>query len=236
MDHDANGPEPAVAPALPIRPSTADADKAEQLLRQAMVFQRRQDIETYRKLLDEAIAVAPGSASVILAQAEELVQRKRTKEALVVLKTGLQLYPGHVQMETLYGEAVLSSSGYAGSMLSSDFEVMAQGKTATFLAAIVPGLGHVVLGLLPLGIMYFSIVVLAVVWALSIPNGIPSLMALMGLNRSASTDVNPMVFIAVLTALVTWVVNVVDANARTKRVVAKAVSRPAPPVDKPFEL
>jgi len=79
-------------------------------------------------------------------------------------------------------------------------------------------------------------VVFAIVWAFSIPNGIPSLMALMGLNRSASTDVNPMVFIAVITALVAWVVNVVDANARTKRVVPKTVSRPAPPVDKPFEL
>lgn len=218
-------------------PDPAAAERAEQLLRNAMVVKRRGETEVFRKLLDEAVEIAPGSPSVILAKGEELLERRKAKEAAEWLKKGFELHPTQKQIESLYGEAVLRQSGMADLVAKGDFESVAEGRTATLLATFVPGAGHLVLGLWGLAALYFTLCALGLVWAFSVPNGMTGLMALVGLNRSGTSDLNPQVLVALFLTSITWLVNVSDVHSRTKRVAKKVVvDRPTPPVDKPFEL
>ncbi len=232
MDSNATEPGPALT-----KPGPQEEERAEQLLRQYMVHLRRGETVTSQKLLDEAISIAPGSKGVLLAQANDLVERKQTKAAASLLKSALELYPEEPKLEDLYGELVLRNSGLAGMTAPSELGAMAQGgKVPTILAALFPGSGHMVLGEWVTGAVYMGVIVSCIVWATIIPNGMSGLMALVGLNRSTGTDLNAMVFVPVLIGFLAWVLNIADVTSRSKKVEVVATSRPAPPVDKPFEL
>lgn len=213
MDSNAVGPESALT-----KPTPEQEEQAEQLLRQYMVQLRRGATSIADKLLAEAVSIAPGSAGVILAQAEALVERKQTRAAASLLKKGLALYPAHPKLEDLYGELVLRIAGVADMRAPSEFGAMAQGgKAPIFLAAILPGTGHMALGEWRAGLAYMIIVIVCAVWGTLMPAG-------------------GTVFIPIVAGFVAWVVNIADVAARSKKAPAVTHDRPIPPSDQSFEL
>lgn len=218
------------------KPEPADEEKAESLLRQYMVLARRGDREASYKLLQEAIQVAPGSASVILANAEDLVSNKQIKAAAALLKEGLGLYPKDAKLETLYGELVLRIAGVADLTAPSEFQSMAQGgKAPIFLAAIMPGAGHAAVGELRAGVGYFVVFVACLLWIVLTPEGLSGIAGQLGLNKNAP-PVSPVIWIPVVAGFINWVTNIADVSTRIKRHPIAPIERPTPPSDQSFEL
>ncbi|MBL8060649.1 MAG: tetratricopeptide repeat protein [Chthonomonas sp.] len=205
-------------------------------MRQYMVLHRRGDVSAAHKLLQEAISVAPGSAAVILANAEDLVSNKQIKAAATLLKEGLELYPKDAKLETLYGELVLRIAGVADLMAPSEFQAMAQGgKVPVFLAAIMPGAGHAAVGEFRSGLGYFGVFVVCLLWIVLTPEGLSGIAGQLGLNKNAP-PVGPIIWLPVVVGFINWVTNIADVSTRIKRMPVMPIERPTPPSDQSFEL
>ena len=232
MGSDTAEPRPALT-----KPSPADEERAESLLRQYMVLSRRGDVSASHKLLQEAIQVAPGSAAVILTHAEDLVSNKQIKAAATLLKEGLELYPMDAKLETLYGELVLRLAGVADLTSPSEFQSMAQGgKVPIFLAALLPGAGHAAVGELRAGIGYFGVFLVCLLWIVLTPEGLGGVAGQLGLNKNAP-PVSGAIWIPVVIGFINWVTNIADVSTRIKRMpMMTKIERPTPPSDQSFEL
>ncbi len=229
------GHEAEPRPAL-TKPSPEDEERADSLLRQYMVLSRRGDVSAAHRILQEAIQIAPGSASVLFAHAEDLVSNKQNKAAAALLKEGLKLYPKDAKLETLYGELVLRIAGVADLTAPSEFQSMAQGgKAPVFLAAIMPGAGHAAVGELRAGLGFFLVFIACLLWIVLTPEGLSGIAGQLGLNKNAP-PVGPMIWIPVVVGFINWVTNVADVSTRIKRSPIAPIERPTPPSDQSFEL
>lgn len=236
MELNATGPESDLEPIA--KPSPEALAELEPILRRLRLYQSRGDRDAFRKTLDEAIAVAPGAPDVLLAQAQELIDRYKPADAAKLLKHALVTYPQHPELESLYGDCVLRAAGQSwGSGSMSDLEVVARGKTAVVLSALVPGLGHIVLGHFLTGGVIFLVFVLSIVWMMLIPNGLSGLLrTVSGGGGGSAADLNPTVFLPLFLALGTYLGTMASLNAQAKRITPTTKPRPVPPVEKDFEL
>lgn len=246
MERDEAGPEPSLSSPEPPKesskqpvepfpvPTREDAERADRLLQEYALAKRRGLKQEATKKLEEANKVAPGFDQVIFAVAEDLVERGQRRLAGAHLKRGMATHPTNVRLERLYAETVLALSPDSQFDGLSDLEVMARGQSAVWLTTIVPGLGQVVTGRTRLGISFFTIWFIGIVWAFLIPNGIAGLMKMMGLNRDPLVDFNAGVLAPLLLAALAHFSAIGEASGYAKRVKPRSIERPVPPVDKPF--
>lgn len=230
MDEHAPGPEPAKLDPQAI-------ERAEALLRQARVLRMRGDREGAGKLLEQAVAEAPGSIPVLEAQGDDLLARRQLSKARDVFAAALKLDPKNAEVERKYAEIVLqiAEADLPMELRSSTLEEVAASKTGAVLSVFVPGLGQVVMGQRNLGIGLMAGWALGWLWAVMVPNGLLGLSGIVGLSRTAPPP-NPMVFVPLFIAVGCHVWAISDAASRAKRLETRKIDRPRPPVDKDFEL
>jgi hypothetical protein len=232
MDEHAAGPEPDR-----VISDQAAVERAEGLLRHAHVLRLRGDRAGAARLLEEAIAVAPGSVMVLEAQADDLADRRKFAEARDVYAKALEVLPKHPAIERKYAEVVLRQAEaqlpYASG--PSVIEETAYSRAGAILSVFLPGLGQIVTGHRNLGLALLIGWIAGWTWAILVPDGIRGLAGLIGLARDAPPP-NPLVFLPLLLAAVCHLWAISDAVARAKRSERRKIERPRPPVDKDFEL
>ncbi len=238
MADDPGRPEPdRLTPeeALPPAPTPDQLEAAEQLLRQANLARMRGRLDDARRLLDEALATAPGSSAVQEAVGDAYIADRQTRKARDAYHTAVRLEPGNASAERKYGETVLAvqlALDPSFATVARD-ESFASGRAAVIMNFLLPGLGHLTLGRQREGTVLLAVWVASVGLALAVPNGLSGFPALFG---RPGPPFNGLVLLPLFTAAAAWLYAIGDSSAAAKRMDLKQIPRPTPPVDKDFEL
>ena len=215
-------------------------DRAEQLIKQARLARQRGQGDIARKLLDEAAQIAPESATVLGALAEDSYQHKHFKTARDLFEKAKNLDPQNPHFERMFGECVLKVTEIENPYLfveSPESESAASGKMAVALSLFFPGIGQLVTGKTNLGAMMLGGWILGWTMALLIPNGMNGVFGLFGIKSQGSvTQFNALVLfpLALIAVVTMW--SLLDAAQSVPKGPKRSIDRPVPPVDKPFEL
>lgn len=225
-------------PTPPSPPTPAQSEQAERLVRQAMLEKQRGNKVAVTKLLEEAVAIAPGAPTTLEALGDDFAARSRAKEAMDCYKRAIALDPKNVGLERKHAMLVFNV-GMAGSIDDqmranlSDSPFLNQGDhvasfgAAKFVSYLMPGLGHLLLGRPGMGLGLLGGWIACLVWA-----GVALLHGGGGGHLRISGALLPPIAIwIVLTFVAVGSLGGDRAAARTK---AKP-SHPRPPVDLPFD-
>ena len=226
-------------------PTPAEADKAEQYVRQSMLEKRRGNAVAATDLLKKAAEAAPGSAVVLEALGDDLAARKLTKQAREAYDRARVLDPKNVGLERKYALTVLGSTttmtveqqllyGMSDSFLLTSTDNVAGIWAARLLSAMLPGLGQLVVGRTTKGIVLIAIYVLSfgliAIWHKDFE-------LLMRFLRGSSTPPNWRVLIPLIAMAADWFTALGDLASGQNKESARhtKTDRPKPPVDLPFE-
>ena len=220
----------------PPPPTPEQAERAERLVRQAMLEKQRGNKAAVTKLLQEAAEVAPGAPTTLEALGDDLASRSRAKEAMDCYKRAMALDPKNVGLEKKHANLVFNV-GTAGSIEDqlranlSESIFLTQGDgvasygVAKLLSYPFPGLGHVLLGRPAFGFSLLGAWVGCFVW--------------MGVAHAAqgpNARVGSEVYVPAFLALVVLIVGVATLGGGRAAARSKAApKRPKPPVDLPFD-
>ena len=226
--------EPEALPPPP--PTPEQAERAEKLVRHAMLEKRRGNQARVTELLQEAVAVAPGAPATLEALGDDLTERRRAKEALDCYKRAMALDPKNVGLEKKHAMLVFSV-GTAGSLddqlranLSDSFLPTSSDhatslRVAKFVSYFMPGLGHILLGRPSMG---FGLL-----------GGWIGCLAWVAVARNLAGKNGGLAFSVYLPALIAFVILVTALStlgaAREAARPKSGPPRPKPPVDLPFD-
>jgi len=224
-------------------PTKAQVEEAEKLIRQSMLEKRRGNAIGATDLLKKAAEAAPGSAVVLEALGDDLMERKLTKQAREIYRRASRLDPKNVGLERKYAELVLASAPamsvedmirYGDSIFLTGGDNVAGLTAAKCLSAILPGCGQLVLGRTQKGAILFGLWVVCVgmfaLWNKDFE-------MLSKYIRGAGAAPNMRVFIPIIAGASVWIAAMGDLFSGQSKSVARTskVERPKPPVDLPFE-
>ena len=228
--------EPERPKAPPPPPTPEQAEKAERLVRQAMLEKQRGNKAAVTKLLEEAVAVAPGAPTTLEALGDDFAERRRVKEALDCYKRAMELDPKNVGLEKKHAYLVFNV-GTAGtidqqlranlsdSMFISQGDAVASFGTARILTVLFPGLGHLVLGRTATGFGFLGCWIACMLWII-----------LVQATSGGKGHLNPGVYPPALIAVVVLVCAVSSLGGERGSGRPKSQPpRPKPPVDLPFD-
>lgn len=217
----------------PLQPlsSPAGPAKVEQLVRDAKIAAMRGDHKQEMALVDEALILAPKSPGVWEAKGDALMALGNKGEAKTAYKQGLDLAPGHNNLEAKYAEIILGQVPLVNpEMISSnDVGTFASGKMASLISVFLPGLGHIILGQTVKGACFMGGMVLAFVLC-SLLGGFS---AFLSLFRNFQ-DLNGLGVFTLVGTVFFYVFIQFDVASVAKGLVPPKYVRPIPPVDKPF--
>jgi hypothetical protein len=180
------------------------------------------------------------------AMADDLLERKQTKQARAMLKHAHMLDPKNVGLERKYALVVLKGTatmsiedqlryGMNDSLFLTDNDNVAGIVAARFLSALVPGVGQMVIGRTTKGIVLF--IGWAICFGLIIlwQKDFKALMLMF--SKSQTGAIHPNIFIPIAGVVVIWLIAMADLSGGNKSGGARhsKVDRPKPPVDLPFE-
>ncbi len=217
------------------KPSEAQLEEADKLIQRAMLEKRRGNRQQATDLLKQATQVAPGAASVLEALGDDLVERQQWAAAHEAYRNAHRADPKNPNIERKFASlAATSSVGMSFedqmrmSMSDSAFlrpeDALASPKIATILAFFIPGAGQFVLGHTKKGFVVFLTWVVSV----SLFFGVPYLVHLKG-------SLPVWAYLPLAVAAGAWVTGIADTTSMSKAVERKAVNRPMPPSNLPFE-
>lgn len=229
-------PKPSQAPAVP-----NDIELAERLIRDAHIASMRGDKAKAKDLLDEAERAAPTAGAVLVALGDAADERHNLKEALRLYTLAKEAEPNNVAIERKHAEAVFrQTQGFVfdPTARAGGPEAAASAKAATFMSALLPGLGQMVLGDTVKGAILMGGYLLS--WAIAILIGFSGLVVLLGASAKVpGTEIeakaSPVVLLPLAFAAIFYLIAVNDAAARAKTAARKPIIRPVPPSDLPFE-
>lgn len=237
-------PEAEIPRFEPTDPKQVEA--ADALLREARVERMRGNRKRADELLTEAASKAPNSPAVLLALAQEASDSRQPKKASELLSRAKSIAPDDPAIERAYGEIVLKSNSSMSiedqlrAALSEDALIdpnnaYASPKTAAILSFFAPGLGQMVLGMVQKGAMIMGFWALMIFWVFLMREDVSGLLGMAGLGHGGKSP-NMIVLLPIIAAVVTHIGSVAgcSALARTGRT-RPSSSRPAPPVNLPFE-
>lgn len=225
----------AAAEPIP-RPTEAQIEQADQLIRRAMLEKQRGHKQAASDLLREAAEVAPGAASVLVALGDDLMDRMNYGAALEAYRAAHKADPTNAPIERKFASLSMHASGKLSvdeqlRLALSDRPFLAPGeataspKWAVFLSCVIPGSGQFVLGQTLKGILIFGI------WVLSAA----AFFLINHLFRTQPRTVAPWAYFPLALAVVAWLAGVADCNSYAKALEKKSVARPEPPVNLPYE-
>ncbi len=210
-------------------------DRAEALLREANLCRVRGDANRARDLLDEAEKLAPESSAVFEARGDYFAEQGMFRKATECFAMAMELNPNQVGLEKKHAESVYAqhTGEWAVEQALSGGGQYITANGASLFSLFVPGLGQFLLGHVGRGVTLFLIVALSWVIALLIPNGLSEIGQLFGKGGS---NFNALVLLPLFLAVAAHIGAIADAGALAKRNKFEKVDRPAPLVDKDFEI
>lgn len=216
------------------KPQTSE-EKAEALLREANLCRVRGDANRARDLLDEAEKLAPESSAVLEARGDYFAEQGMFRKSTECFAKAMELSPGLVSLERKHADSVYAQ--HTGEWAIN--EAMAGGQYITpngaaLFSMFVPGLGQFLLGHIWRGVALFALVVLSWVIALLIPDGLSEIGQLFG--KGGGGDFNAVVLLPLFLAIVCHLGAIFDAAHLAKRNKIDKIERPAPLIDKDFEI
>lgn len=246
-------PEPAAAPAVPAATAEPEAPvepptpqqlaEAENLIRQARVERMRNNRQKATELMKQAAGAAPGSAPVLEALGDDLLERGQVREARAAYEKAVKLDPKNVGLERKYAETVLRTTStmsvedqlrmnLSDSLFLSSQDQVASSTAATILSVLAPGLGHIVVGKTVTGIAILVAWLIDCGWLAVMSK---DLYGLFGFALGKSTKPNLLVLVPIFIAFAIWIGTLKSLSVPRAAAARKRVPRPAPPVDLPFD-
>jgi tetratricopeptide (TPR) repeat protein len=223
-------------------PSPQQMAQAEQLVREARVEKIRGNVRGASDLLKKASEVAPGAPTVLEALGDDLVERKQYDNAKKAYKQAWKLDPKNVGIERKYATLVaqMDSMGSIEDQLRmnlsdspfSETEARASLGAATLYSALLPGLGHVVLGK-KVGFGIMAAWVLCGIWLFVMYEDLAMLLTMASGGGRGSPNVAVLLPLMIMAGI--YLGTLGSLKSARKQTVKKVVERPKPPVDLPFE-
>lgn len=238
--------KPAEEPAEdPTPKATPEQERqADQLIRQAKVEKMRGNKDRASTLLREASAIAPGSPTVLEAVGDDLLERRMMKDAKMVYQRALKLDPRNVGIERKLAMCALRvgaigsiedqlRSGLSDPMFITSSDNVASLNGARFLNAIIPGVGHMVLGRTGAGLAMLLVFGACIGMIALLHKDVPGVLRMI---YGKESHPHMLVLLPMCIALIVWVGAQAALGLPAARpAVRKHVDRPVPPVDLPFE-
>lgn len=224
-------------------PTPAQLAEADKLVIQARVEKMRGNAAKSTEYLKQAAAAAPGSKAVLEALGDDLAERKQFKAAMNAYQRAFRLDPKNVGVEEKLANVALTM-GSLGSLedqmrrnlsdspFLTEADAYARLPAAVFLSALVPGVGHLVLGRTSQGLMILAGWVASLIWFLSHWFDFVKLISL----TSGGREKPNLVVMAPLLLMVGIYIGTLNSLKSRKDVVRKVpAAHPKPPVDLPFD-
>jgi len=227
-----------------VAPPTPDqAREAEKLVAQARVEKMRNNAVQATALLQKAAEIAPGSATVLEALGDNLIERRQIKAALQAYQKAFRLTPKNVGLEEKLANAALSLSatgsledqmrrGFSDSPFLTQNDIVARGPYAAVLTAVFPGAGHLALGKTAQGIFTMIAWSACLVWVLIKHSDVESL-AKSFAGRGSATNSGVLFPLAVMVLI--YIGSLASLKTSNQVTTKRHVNRPEPPVNLPFE-
>lgn len=226
-------PEDEVEP-LP-QPSEREREEADMLIQRAMLEKRRGNKQAALDLMKKASEVAPGSATVLEALADDLMENRRWGEAEKVYRDARRQDPKNPSIERKLAELSVHSLAHLSiedrlrlgddPIRSQNVQSMANPKMAVALSCMIPGLGQIVMGYTKKGWTLLIICIVCVTVAVILARLFP---APKGQVPIAATFFGVAAFIC-------YIAGIFDAGSAAKATERHTTSKPRPPVNLPFE-
>ncbi len=228
--------------ALEGTPATPEqARQADNLIRQSRVEKMRGNSAKALTLMREAAALAPTSPTVLEALGDDLVERRQYKDAMATFKRALQFSPRNVSIETKLAQAALKLSGMGSieqqlrmgdSAFISRSDAVASLRSARFFNALVPGVGHMVLGRTGTGVAILIGWTLCIGIVAAMQNDVKSILRMAAPQHAQP---NLIVLLPLFLAILIWISAQAALGVEDRPSTRTKVDRPKPPVDLPFE-
>ena len=224
---------------LPSLPTQAELQAAEKLIREARVEKMRGSPQKALAIMKEAAEMAPGAAVVQEALGDDLAERSRSGEALKAYRMALRLDPSNVGVERKHAALIAATAGLGSvddqlkaalsdSFLPDSADSMTGGLASVLFTAILPGLGHILVGKIVFGAFLLGSWIIGGIWLTIMKAEIPKIF-------THGQQVNGLVFVPIAVMVLTWLVAVQSMTSQTKKRRRPAVDRPLPPVDMKFD-
>jgi tetratricopeptide (TPR) repeat protein len=217
----------------PRKATDEEIENAENLIRRSRLSRQRGDITSADLYMKEAQEAAPGASVVLEAIGDDLLESGKKEKALEVFKLATEADPDNAGIERKYAECVLAvqMAGDPFAIQNADMGDYGSGKTAAILAALMPGLGHMVTGQGAKGAMILGAWALCLLIAGLLPGGFSSIGGLFNDN-----EVNGLALTLLALAALIHVGSFLSIAGEAKQIKPKEVERPVPPSDQDFEI
>ena len=233
------------AAALSVEPSeeisNSELEREIRLARAHIVGERK---PAAREILAKLERAAPNNVDVLELKADMLITSKDLTNALPLLKRAFKADPKNIMVEKKLAEVAMRTSTMGsiddqlrmglGSSMIVEGDMKATPTAATVWSLLLPGLGHLFVGMTVKGIVFLTVWILSVVpfaWLMRTElNRIHGNMN----NFSPSMPIIGLFFVA----LMCWFVALFECASLGKKPGSgkrKLIEHPKPPVDLPFE-
>ncbi len=227
-------------------PTPMQLQQAENLIRLANVEKIRGNKQKSAELLNEAAAVAPGSAIVLEAIADGMIERKRWRDAKSALEKAVKLDPKNASLERKFAEVVLMSAtggsiddqlrnALRDPLLPTSSESLASARSATLLSFFIPGAGQFVLGRSVAGGIFFGGWIIMIFWLFLQQHDLKGLLGMAGLPTNVKRPDNLTVLVPIFVAAGIHLASIFQCAALAKAPTHRNYKRPEPPANLPFE-
>jgi hypothetical protein len=214
--------------------------KLEELERQYAIAKRRGDVAAAASALAQMREMAPDATVVLLADADELILSRKPKEALEMLATAVASRPDDKPLASRYAELVyeqkIGGVDVFDDAPASAFEEATTARASAAVSMLVPGLGQILSGDVPKGYMMTGGFITGAISLFLIPDGIQGFLKIVGFSRNPGVQFNALVLVPMFMIVVCYLWSMADAGSAAKRYKRTKIDRPAPPVDKDFEI
>lgn len=232
---------------LPPRPTPSQLAEADGLIKRSMLEKRRGNTRGAGDLLRQAADVAPGSPSVLEALGDDIMERGQAKPAAEIYAKALRIQPTNTGIERKYALAVAKSKGAVtveeALQMSLGDKPLSGAEAATSNAAaifsfLIPGVGQAVLGDYVRAGVFLGLWLLMILWLYLMPGQLQNALGALVFGKHISYS--PIVFLPIVGMLAVQITAAFTCKKEGKTMGAGAMrkpkgSRPAPPVDLPFE-
>ena len=224
-------------------PTPAQLRQADELVRQARVEKMRKNNARALTLMKEAADIAPTSSTVLEALGDDQTERRLYKDAVESYSKAMKYAKHNIELERKHGTAVLRAKGMSSfdasmTWMNSDplfltsSTSMASVGWARTLNAFFPGVGHLVVGKTVGGLCLIAAMIGWVVWLFLMHEDVAGLVTMFG---KSGHQPNLIVLVPLFGIFVTYIIGLTSLGGQTALKQNRAVARPQPPVNLPFE-